>query len=128
MLRDFPARGPDSTRNTAAVPSDRSVAGPPGGGRAPRREVARPSGRIVSVSAQSLCTREVARPSGRGRGVARPKPGGRACGIPSPPSADGAKRLREAAPARKPPPASGGRAPCGGARSGCPGPASRGRP
>ncbi len=61
-------------------------------------------------------------------GVARPKPGGRACGIPSPPSADGAKRLREAAPARKPPPASGSRAPCGGARSGCPGPASRGRP
>ncbi len=45
MLRDFPARAPDSTRNTAAVPSDRSVTGPPGGGRAPRREVARPSGR-----------------------------------------------------------------------------------
>ncbi len=45
VLRDFPARAPDSTRNTAAVPSDRSVTGPPGGGRAPRREVARPSGR-----------------------------------------------------------------------------------
>ncbi len=45
MLRDFPARAPDSTRNTAAVPSDRSVTGPPGGGKAPRREVARPSGR-----------------------------------------------------------------------------------
>ncbi len=38
MLRDFPARAPDSTRNTAAVPSDRSVTGPPGGGRSPRRE------------------------------------------------------------------------------------------
>ncbi len=34
MLRDFPARAPDSTRNTAAVPSDRSVTGPPGGGKA----------------------------------------------------------------------------------------------
>ncbi len=45
VLRDFPARAPASTRNTAAVPSDRSVTGPPGGGRAPRREVARPSGR-----------------------------------------------------------------------------------
>ncbi len=73
MLRDFPARGPDSTRNTAAVPSDRSVTGPPGDGRAPRREVARPSG--------------------RGRGSDRNR-AGRACGIPSPPSADGAKRLR----------------------------------
>ena len=29
VLKDFPARGPDSTRNTAAVPSDRSVTGPP---------------------------------------------------------------------------------------------------
>ncbi len=103
VLRDFPARGPDSTRNAAAVPSDRSVTGPPGGGRAPRREVARPSGR------------DPHRPSAPAE-------------FPLPRRPTGAKRLRDAAPARKPPPASGSRAPCGGARSGCPGPASRGRP
>ncbi len=45
VLKDFPARAPYSTRNAAAVPSDWSVTGPPGGGRAPRRGVARPSGR-----------------------------------------------------------------------------------
>ncbi len=51
MLRDFPARAPDSTRNTAAVPSDRSVTGPPGGGRAPRREVA---GRLAGARVQDV--------------------------------------------------------------------------
>ncbi len=45
MLKDFPARGPASTRNAAAVPSNRSVTGSSRGRRVPRLQAVRPSGR-----------------------------------------------------------------------------------
>ncbi len=106
VLRDFPARGPASTRNAAAVPSDRSVTGPPGGGRAPRREVARPSGRCVSRSRPTPKPREVARPSGRGRGWPDRNRAGAPAEFPLPRQPPGTGVFREAAPGRKPRPVS----------------------
>ncbi len=75
-LKDFPARGPDSAWNAAAVPSDPGVSGPSAGRKAPRRDRPGKGGRsptetrtVPPVWSFPPASRQVQAPQG---GCARP--------------------------------------------------------
>ncbi len=75
-LKDFPARGPDSAWNAAAVPSDPGVSGPSAGRKAPRRDRPGKGGRspteprtVPPVCSFPPTSRQVQAPQG---GCARP--------------------------------------------------------
>ncbi len=75
-LKDFPARGPDSAWNAAAVPSDPGVSGPSAGRKAPRRDRPGKGGRsptetrtVPPVCSFPPASRQVQAPQG---GCARP--------------------------------------------------------